>query len=100
MNQDSEIRLKALRGKISDFAEKYKEKELRIHALEKENLNLKAELKNKLEFIAEMEEKLKVVKLAGQVRGEEKDNSANNMLKNKLNEYIKEIDKCVALLNN
>lgn len=98
---DTAERLQVLKSKIKDFAQAYKENLSRIHALEKENTNLKAELENEQLRIAELEEKLKVSKLAVQVReGQSEDDTASKELKNKLNEYIKEIDKCVALLNN
>lgn len=98
---DTAERLQVLKSKIKDFAQAYKENLSRIHSLEKENTNLKAELENEQLRIAELEEKLKVSKLAVQVReGQSEDDTASKELKNKLNEYIKEIDKCVALLNN
>lgn len=97
---DTEARLKILKSKIHDFAKDYKEKESRIHALEKENLILKAELNKQKEDLLILEEKLKVTKLVNQVKGEFPESEANRALKSKLNEYIKEIDKCVALLNN
>lgn len=101
MDNVTDKRLVNLRNKIKDFAEKYKENLARIPELEKENLNLKAELENKSALIAELEEKLKISKLAEQVKGlSNEESDANKALKIKLNEYIKEIDKCVALLNN
>ena len=68
-----------------------------------ENIKLKQELheiKNIIEnqkvIITNLEEKVKVLKVA---RGLEAGND-NNQAKLKINELVREIDKCIALLNN
>ncbi len=73
--------------------------------LKEEHKRLKAEydellklLKEQGQQIDEMEGKMKVLKVAKQL-GTFPDEERNE-LKKKINEYIKEIDKCVALLNN
>lgn len=73
-----------------------------IHSLE-ENKSLKDdinELKNKLEILEEekhdLENKLKTVRTANAVaRGE-----YNKDGKSQINRLVREIDKCIALLNN
>lgn len=66
--------------------------------LKSENAELLKLLKEQGEQLDEMQGKMKVLKLAQQV-GSFPDEEKNE-LKKKINEYIKEIDKCVALLNN
>ena len=69
-----------------------------------ENEKLKAEkeallheVKGYKAEIAELNEKTKLMKLAQSVSGEESDSSSE--MKLKINEYIREIDKCISLLN-
>jgi len=66
--------------------------------LKGENDELLKLLKEQGQQLDEMEGKMTVLKLAKQL-GEAPD-AERNELKKKINEYIKEIDKCVALLNN
>lgn len=66
--------------------------------LKEEHQQLLALLKEQGEKIEELEHGMQVVKVARQLSAfpdEEK-----TELKKKINEYIKEIDKCVALLND
>lgn len=66
--------------------------------LKGENDQLVKLLKEQGQQLDEMESKMKVLKVAKQL-GAAPD-AERNELKKKINEYIKEIDKCVALLNN
>lgn len=66
--------------------------------LKNENEELLKLLKEQGAQLEEMEDKLKVIKVAKQLGASPDDDK--NELKKKINEYIKEIDKCVALLNN
>ncbi|SMO74953.1 hypothetical protein [Solitalea koreensis] len=72
-------------------------------SLEAENARLKAsfhEMKQLAEerdqTIEELEEKLKVVRLAGSLSGS---NEKTLDIKQKINDFAKEIDRCIALLN-
>lgn len=66
--------------------------------LKAENAELLKLLKEQGEQLEDAESKMKVLKVAQQL-GSFPDEERNE-LKKKINEYIKEIDKCVALLNN
>tara|TARA_B100001173_G_C15690661_1_gene421834 strand:+ start:23 stop:304 length:282 start_codon:yes stop_codon:yes gene_type:complete len=59
--------------------------------------NIKKELVNQREIINELEDKIKLVKLSKVFSSSGDDNKRN---KQKINEYVREIDKCIALLNN
>ena len=48
--------------------------------------------------VGELEEELRIVKLAKSVSGSSENNDSKN-LKLKINEYVREIDKCIANLN-
>jgi len=70
----------------------------------KEELNVSSqrvvELSKKLEVqnntIQQLNEKNKVLKLSSSMQGDQGDNKA---AKQKINELVREIDKCIALLN-
>jgi len=57
---------------------------------------LKDELRGKEEEIAELKEKNRLVKLAHAVS--ESDQNTRD-IKIKINEYVREIDRCIALIN-
>jgi hypothetical protein len=93
-----EVNLEELKIKV--------EKLVNLHMeLGRENKNLKLynhELKQKNEEqkikIVELEDKNKVIKLSQAINGNGSDQNARD-LKLKINEYIRELDKCLALLH-
>jgi hypothetical protein len=69
--------------------------------LREENEQLHLKLKGHELQVQELENNLKLLKLAKQISGSSNGNGEEKTeLKKKINEFIKEIDKCVALLNN
>jgi hypothetical protein len=72
-------------GKLSD------EKKL----LENENIRLKEETERLKSLAKDLEEKNKILKIAGALSGFDN----NQKAKLKINELVREIDKCIALLN-
>lgn len=88
--------LKNLNNKIDDLIQRYS-------ALEEENKNLKT-LSEKLESllrereneIKELEKKYEILKLTGALLGETEYGSE---AKKKITELMREIDKCIALLD-
>ena len=69
---------------------------------EAENLNkkvqdLEGDLQAKSDEINDLNEKYNVLKMTKKLKGSEVENSKEQKLK--INEMIKEIDKCIALLN-
>jgi phage shock protein A len=67
-----------------------------IKHLENENLSLKEENGKLKSSVKELEEKIKILKIAGVLSGSEENNS---QAKNRINELVREIDRCIALLN-
>jgi len=61
-----------------------------------ENANLKNELAEKQEVVKELEEKIKVIKISSLVSSNDEDKKKT---KQNINEYVREIDRCIALLN-
>ena len=66
----------------------------KLIALNKELIKTIEEQKN---ILKNLSEKNKIVTLAKSISKQENN---SNELKSKINEYIREIDKCIALLNN
>lgn len=87
---DFEIKLKRLIEELSNLrAER--------NQLSQELESLKAETLRQKNLIKDLEETNKKTKLAVAIAPETEDRSN---LKNELNRYIKEIDRCIALLDN
>ena len=93
---DSQMQLVQLKIKV--------EKLINLHTqLVKENQQLKMiqsqlteEIKRSHQQVADLEEKNKLIKMAQAVSGTDQN---TRDLKLKINEYIREIDRCLALIN-
>lgn len=83
----------------------------KLQQVQAENVLLKEQLQSheetltsQLETIAALENKLHLAKIAGATQGpasnNEDDEEFKKEMRNKINEYIKEIDRCIALLNS
>lgn len=87
---------------VNDIAEKVKKLIAKHNDLIAENSELKAKQKNLLEslenqnnLIEQLKEKNRNLKIAKSVNLEE----GNGEVKNKIDELVREIDKCIGLLN-
>ena len=60
------------------------------------NKQMKESLEEQIKELEELEEKYRVLKLAKSFSG---DNEKSLDAKQKINEFVREIDKCIALLN-
>ena len=59
--------------------------------------NLKNNLKYKDEKISELENKIKMLKIADNLSSDKQDKTE---MKQRINVFVKEIDKCIAMLNS
>ena len=84
-----EVKIKQL---ISLYGKTKQEKQQAVNEAEK----LKISLAEKQEIINGLEEKVKLIKMSKVVSSSKEDNKKT---KQKINEYVREIDKCIALLN-
>ncbi len=91
-------KLNQIQKKAQQLASAHVEIKEKYTSLKRENAELLKLLKEQGLELEEMESKLKVLKVAKQLAASPDDDKSD--LKKKINEYIKEIDKCVALLNN
>ena len=84
-----EIKIKKL---ISLHDNIKQERELAVDETEK----IKKELIEKREVIKKLEEKIKLINMSKVVSSSKEDSKET---KQKINDYVREIDKCIALLN-
>lgn len=66
-------------------------------ALKEKITSLESTLQHEKRALEELEQKYKVLKLAKSLEGEKSEQGTD--LKLKINEMVREIDKCIALLN-
>ena len=77
-------------GRYNDLKENYR-------VLEEQNKHLKQQVKEEVQKSQTLTNQLNVLKLSKTIPEDEIEKTE---LKKKINEFIKEIDKCVALLND
>jgi len=97
MNQEIVLNeLTSLERKLSLLINEHQQLKEKIRQLQDDNLELKTLVANKEDQLQQFQNKLKIGKLVGNMEAE--NDSAD--LKNKLDDYIKEIDKCIMHLSN
>lgn len=67
---------------------------------EKQHSQLKEQLERERLKTEELVNKIKIIKLAQNIGSEDSERTDVSELKRKINEYIKEIDHCITMLNN
>ena len=82
--------------RLDKFVSQYKSLNTDKLKLENENSVLIEELKSKEDRIVELEEKIKLRNISKSV---DVSNEEIRSTRLKINEYVREIDKCIALLN-
>jgi chromosome segregation ATPase len=88
--------LTLLNKKIDELFDKYNNLRTKNRDLTKENDDLKRYLKERDEKVKELEIKYERIKISGALMGE---GGSAVEAKQKINELVREIDRCVALLN-
>lgn len=83
-------------NKVDALAGKLQEVRDEKRAIEKELGNLSNKLTEQQNEIFELKEANRLLKMAGSINGTSENNAE---MKWKINELVKEIDKCMALLN-
>jgi Mg2+ and Co2+ transporter CorA len=89
--------IKQLLEKTKLLAERYQQQVKKNNQLEIELAELRNKLEQQNEIIKDLEERNKILKLAASLRGNTEEDVSS--IKLKINQLVKEIDKCVALLN-
>ena len=86
-----------IRKFIEELKNKLDDKVQENNRLNQEILNSVDEVKNRKSNILDLNEQVKLLKLASQIEG--KEIGSNKDVKLMINEMVREIDKCIALLN-
>jgi len=95
MNANLEL-LKELKIKVEKLINLQEQLVLQNQQLQSLNNQLVQKSQRQESHITELEEKMKVIKLAQQLSGSDQN---TRDIKLKINEYIREIDKCLGLIN-
>jgi len=88
--------LTILNKKLDELLERYNNLKIEIKNLRFENETITRSLQERNERIKELETKYERIKLSGALLGEGEN---ANEAKKKITELVREIDRCVALLN-
>ncbi|MEO7990734.1 MAG: hypothetical protein ABI663_14395 [Chryseolinea sp.] len=89
--------LSGLERKILVLVNEHKSLKEELKTLKADNLELKAAIKARDEQLAGFHNQLKITKLVDSLNPED---GSSLELKKKVDEYIREIDKCIAHLNS
>ena len=87
----------SLQSKVEKLVLQHRKAVEEIKQLKQDNDFLKKQLTEKKTKIVDLEQRNKALKLARSLGDK---NQRNTDLKLKINELVKEIDKCIALVNN
>ncbi|MEJ2005511.1 MAG: hypothetical protein P8X57_11225 [Cyclobacteriaceae bacterium] len=82
-----------LERKVSLLLNEHRKLQTELSQIQTENEGLRAELKERDELISNFQNKFKISKIVNSIDTEGHDTSE---LKRKIDEYIKEIDRCIA----
>ncbi len=93
-------RLEQLIAKAKKVTDENQRLRLRVVELEAELANNRQKMAEEAKKSEELSEKIKIVKLAQNIGSGTGENAEVTELKRKINEYIKEIDNCIAMLND
>tara|TARA_B100000749_G_C18158394_1_gene354782 strand:+ start:244 stop:528 length:285 start_codon:yes stop_codon:yes gene_type:complete len=86
-----------IEGKVNKIISLYKSASDKNELLLSEKSQMKKLISEKDKEIKKLEEKIKLLRITKSVNSEESENIKES--RKKINEYVREIDKCVALLN-
>lgn len=100
MSKELVTKLEGIRKKLVQLAEANKKLSARNETLEHELQRTKQRLDEELTKTEELNNKIKIIKLARNMDSPGSENRDVTELKRKLNEYIKEIDNCITMLND
>ena len=89
--------IESIKKKYQELSDKNKQLSNKADELAQKVKSLEENISNRITEINEIKEKYKVLKMTKKLEGAETENSKE--LKLKINEMVKEIDKCIALLN-
>ena len=86
-----------IENKVSKLIQLYQSVQKEKEEILTENNKLESDLSDKEKTIKRIEEKIKLLRITKSVSAQ--DDERNKESRQKINEYVREIDKCIALLN-
>lgn len=95
--EDINQKLQQIEQKVSRLLDKYHAVVTEKEALSNQLANYQQAIEAKEEQLAELEKKVHTLQIAQGATGDVSDEKT--ALKQKINTYIREIDKCIAMLN-
>ncbi|MBK8417211.1 MAG: hypothetical protein IPL22_23450 [Bacteroidetes bacterium] len=96
MNNDNGATIGQLRNKVEKLVNLHEKLMQEYQQLKTQQEQLKSQIHSQQQQISELEEKNRVIRLAQMVSGSDQN---TREIKLKINEYIREIDRCLALIN-
>jgi hypothetical protein len=97
---DLHQKLKAVIVKANKLVEQNRKLVTKNEALEQEVKAMKQTLQSEVKKGEELNNQIKIIKLARNIGSSGSENVEVAELKRKINEYIKEIDQCITMLND
>ena len=85
-----------LQNKLERLVSKHHEIKSANQQLKTKLLSLQEQFEKEQQSVLELNEKNKILKLSASLQGDEQDTQA---AKQRINELVREVDKCIALLN-
>ncbi|MFO7853185.1 MAG: hypothetical protein ACQERS_02570 [Bacteroidota bacterium] len=86
-----------LKRKVEELIGRYEETQRGLLSLRSEKEELGEKLRDKEKELQELEEKYNKLQLSGAILGDEEN---TRLARKRINQLVREIDKCIALLNN
>ena len=99
MSEEINSKIEQIVQKLKNLSKKYSELKISHESVIDENFLLKNEVQTQINLNQQLHNQIKITKLALNIRKEEGDKIENSELKTKIQDFVKEIDKCIALLN-
>lgn len=96
MNNDNGATIGQLRNKVEKLVNLHEKLMQEYQQLKTQQDQLKSQIHSQQQQISELEEKNRVIRLGQMVSGSDQN---TREIKLKINEYIREIDRCLALIN-
>lgn len=94
--ENLEEQIQRIENKLQYLLKEYNASKKEIHRLQKENENLKTQLQSQTEHAMQLHQKVD----AQSFSGSNVEDKAKRDLEKRINTYLKDIDKCLALLHS
>ncbi len=95
-DQQTQSRLSQLEKNIQSLLNEYQKSKSELNSMKEENASLKTQIEGLKTDLSNFQNQDKIAKIVSNTTVEKEDSTE---LKHKLNEYIKEIDRCIEYLS-